>query len=216
VQRWLASANALIKSSGSFPEALQLAVACENLDGPLRARNAETIINILHHVLAEAELNAPRSVMLIGGDLDAYEAMRQLLSTAADDALLVQPDAAGKILADYAVLARERVRVRLFEARARKKLARARTRWSRGSVNSASDHSNTLRGENERLARQRFVLFFDQVMVALSNLLALNLLSMESASKVIAPSPAVRERSDVREANLHDASPGLQDIVPKH
>jgi hypothetical protein len=37
VQRWLASANALVKSSGSLTEPLQFTVACENLDGPLRA-----------------------------------------------------------------------------------------------------------------------------------------------------------------------------------
>jgi hypothetical protein len=50
VQRWLASADTLVKSSGSLTEALQLTVACENLDGPLRARNAETITNILHRL----------------------------------------------------------------------------------------------------------------------------------------------------------------------
>jgi hypothetical protein len=83
VRRWLAIANSLIKSSGSLTEGLQLAVACENLDGPLRARHAETITNILHRTLVRAEENAPReirgSVLLIGGDVDAYRAMRQLL-----------------------------------------------------------------------------------------------------------------------------------------
>src|SRR5688572_31568102 len=43
------------KSSGSVTEALQLTVACENLDSPLRARNAETITSILHRVLVKAE-----------------------------------------------------------------------------------------------------------------------------------------------------------------
>src|SRR5712672_665772 len=135
VQRWLASANALVKSSGSLTEALQLTVACENLDGLLRARNAETIINILYRVFVKAEVNAPRevrgSVLLIGGNLDAYMAMRQLLATATYDALLVEPAAAGKILADYAILAPERVTVRLLadEAQYRPSLIGALQRW---------------------------------------------------------------------------------------
>ncbi len=135
VQRWLASANALVRSSGSLTEALQFTVACENLDGPLRARNAETITNILHRVLFEAEVNAPRevrgSVLLIGESLDAYTAMSRLLATATSDALLVEPDAAAKILADYAILAPERVTVRLLadEAQYRPSLIGGVQRW---------------------------------------------------------------------------------------
>jgi hypothetical protein len=135
VQRWLASANALVRSSGSLTEALQFTVACENLDGPLRARNAETITNILHRMFVKAEVNAPRevrgSVLLIGGNLDAYRAMRRLLATATSDALLVEPDAAGKILADYAILAPERVTVRLLadEAQYRPSLMGGIHRW---------------------------------------------------------------------------------------
>jgi hypothetical protein len=135
VQRWLTSANALVKSSGSLTEALPFTVACENLDGPLRGRNAERIADILHRVLVKAELNAPRevrgSVLLVGGSLDAYMAMRQLLGTATGDALLVEPDAAGKILADYAILAPERVTVRLLadEAQYRPSLTEGVQRW---------------------------------------------------------------------------------------
>jgi hypothetical protein len=135
VRRWLAIANSLIKLSGSLTEGLQLAVACENLDGPLRARHAETITNILHRALIRAEENAPReirgSVLLIGGDVDAYRAMRQLLVTANGDALLVEPEATGKFLADYAILAPERVTVRLLadEAGYRPSLIGGVERW---------------------------------------------------------------------------------------
>jgi hypothetical protein len=135
VERWLASANALVKSSGSLTEALQLTVACKNLDGPLRARNAETITNILRRMFVKAEVNAPLevrgSVLLIGGNLDAYMAIGQLLVTASSDALLVEPDAAGKILADYAILAPERITVRLLadEAQHRPSLIGAIQRW---------------------------------------------------------------------------------------
>jgi hypothetical protein len=135
LQRWLARADSLVKSSGSMAESLQLTVALENLDGPLRARNAETITNSLHRVLAKAELNAPSelrgSVLLIGEHCDAYMAMRQLLYTATNDALLVEPDAGGKILSDYAILAPERVTVWVLadEARYKSSLIAGVQRW---------------------------------------------------------------------------------------
>jgi|tagenome__1003787_1003787.scaffolds.fasta_scaffold20833182_1 hypothetical protein len=135
VQRWLASADALIKSSGSLTEALQLTVACENLDGPLRGRNAETITNILHRMFAKAEANAPcevrGSVLLIGRNSQAYMAMRRLLATTSSDAFLVEPDAGAKILANYAILAPERITVRLLadEEQYRPSLIRGIQRW---------------------------------------------------------------------------------------
>ena len=86
VRRWLASANALVRSSGSLTDGLQFAAACENLDGPLRGRHAETVTTILHRMLVKAELSSPPelrgSVLLIGEDRDAYTAMRHLLRTA--------------------------------------------------------------------------------------------------------------------------------------
>ena len=134
-QRWLQSAVALVGSSGSLADGLQLAAACENLDGPLRARNVETITNILHRVLAKAELGAPPevrgSVVLVGGSFDAYMAVRRLLRSATTDALLVEPDAAGKVLADYATLAPDMVSVRLLadEARYKPSLIKGVQQW---------------------------------------------------------------------------------------
>jgi len=135
LQSWLASANALVKSSGALAEALRLKVACENLDGPLRDRNAETIANTLHRAFVKAEANAPRevrgSVVMLEGDLQAYKAVGKLLRTTNSDALLVDPDAAGKLLADYAILAPERVTVRLLadEARYKPSLVTGICRW---------------------------------------------------------------------------------------
>jgi hypothetical protein len=142
VQRWLASANSIAKSSGSLTEPLQLTVASENLDGPSRARNAETITNILHRMFIQAEANAPReirgSVLLIGGSLDAHRAIRRLLATASSDAFLIEPDAAGKILADFAILAPERTTVRLLadEAEYRPSLIGGVQRWQQRFGNS--------------------------------------------------------------------------------
>jgi hypothetical protein len=57
--------------------------------------------------------------------------MHRLLATASSDVLLVEPDAGGKILADYAVLARERTTVRLLvdEAEFRPSLIGGIRRW---------------------------------------------------------------------------------------
>jgi len=135
VQRCLARANALVKSSGSLTDAVQLKVASENLDGPLRVRNAETITNILHRMFVKAEANVPRevrgSVLLIGGNLDAYRAIGRLLVTASSDVLLVEPDAGGKFIADYAILTTERITVRLLadEAQYRPSLIRGIQQW---------------------------------------------------------------------------------------
>jgi hypothetical protein len=135
VQRWLASTNSIVKSSGSLTEPLQLTVASENLDGPSRVRNAETITNILYRMFIQAEANAPGevrgSVLLIGGGLDAYRAIGRLLATASSDAFLIEPDADGKILADYAILAPERTTVRLLadEAEYRPSLVGGVQRW---------------------------------------------------------------------------------------
>ncbi len=135
LQSWLASANALVKSSGGLAEALQMKVACENLDGPLRDRHAETIANILHRAFAKAEASAPRevrgSVVVLEGGLQAYKAVHKLLVTTSGYALLVDPDAAGKILADYAILAPERVTVRLLadEAQYKPSLVTGVRRW---------------------------------------------------------------------------------------
>ena len=118
LQSWLASANELVKSSGGLAEALRLKVAGQNLDGPLQDRNAEMIAGIVHRAFAKAETNAPRevrgSVVMLEGDLQAYKAVRKLLGTTNSDALLVDPDAAGKLLADYALLAPERATVRVL------------------------------------------------------------------------------------------------------
>src|SRR5262245_5744217 len=113
MQGWLASAHALLKSSSSLADAVQLKVACQNLDGPLRDRNAETITNILHQALAKAEEDAPRelrgSVILLRRNLEAFKGMQKLLAATSGDALLIDARASGQILADYAILAPERV-----------------------------------------------------------------------------------------------------------
>ncbi|MCC6778401.1 MAG: hypothetical protein IT537_17525 [Hyphomicrobiales bacterium] len=137
VHRWLSEAVDLVRSSGSLADVIQLTVAAENLDGPLRAGNAETITTILRRVLATLEEAAPRevrgSVLLMGDGLDPYQAVRRLLNTAAQDALFVEPAAMGKLLADYAILAPERVAIRILvdEAQFSLSLIESVDRWHR-------------------------------------------------------------------------------------
>ena len=71
------------------------------------------------------------SVVLIGGNLNAFEAISRLLATASSDALLVEPDAAAKILADYAILAPERITMCLLadEAQYKPSLIEGVQRW---------------------------------------------------------------------------------------
>ena len=58
-------------------------------------------------------------------------AMRRLLATTSSDAFLVEPDAGAKILANYAILAPERITVRLLadEEQYRPSLIRGIQRW---------------------------------------------------------------------------------------
>ena len=64
-------------------------------------------------------------------NLQAYKAVRKLLGTTSSDALLVDPDAAGKLLADFAILAPERATVRVLadEARYKPSLITGIHRW---------------------------------------------------------------------------------------
>ena len=141
INRWLARAGALVESSGSLAEIIQLRVARNEFDGPVRARKAQTIAEIVHRSLAMAEANAPPAVqgavIAVGDSLDAYKAVRKVLVTAKTDVLFVDPYADAKILADYAVLAPEKLNVRLLADGAGYKpsLKTAAQRWARQLAN---------------------------------------------------------------------------------
>ena len=94
-REWIDRVVALIGSSGGLADQIQLGVAVENLDGPLRARNARTIVSIVHRALAKAELQAPpeaRGAFVIASNaFDAFTAVRKVLGTVRNDVLLVDP-----------------------------------------------------------------------------------------------------------------------------
>jgi hypothetical protein len=136
INRWLSRAVALVKASGSLAEAIRLMAASECMDGALRAGKSETIAAILCRALAKVELSVPPAaqgaVIAVGDTLDAYMAVGKVLRTANTDVLLVDPYAGAKVLADYAVLAPDKVAVRLLadEAEHEESLIGAAQRWA--------------------------------------------------------------------------------------
>jgi hypothetical protein len=136
VDRWLGRAVALVQASGGLAEAIQLMAALENLEGALRPGKARTIANIVQRALTKAELQTPPAVhgavIAVSETFDAYMAVRRVLSTAKADVLLVDPHAGAKVLTDYAVLASDKVMVRLLadEAEYDESLVIAAQRWA--------------------------------------------------------------------------------------
>jgi hypothetical protein len=118
INQWTMRAVELIEHTGALADSIQLAVAIKNLHGALRARNAQVIVSILHRALAAAELDAPpewRGAFLVADNaFDAFAAVRKVLRMAKADVLLVDPNADAKALTDCAVLASDRVIVRLL------------------------------------------------------------------------------------------------------
>jgi hypothetical protein len=136
-EQWLRRAGALIEASGGMAEVLQFRVAVQNLDGPLRARNAETIAEIVRRAFARAELEAPpaaQGTFIVAKDaVDAFVAVRKILATAENEVLLVDPAADAKALTDVALLAPDHVVLRLLaDQDAHKASLRSATqRWIR-------------------------------------------------------------------------------------
>jgi hypothetical protein len=133
--RWIALALELVDIAGGLADTLQLRVATENLDGILRERNAQLIRAIVQRALAKAELDvAPErqgSFIVTNSAFDTFSAARRLLGTARAEVLLVDPEGDAKALTDFAVLAPDRVAVRLLAdgTQHRRSLESATRRW---------------------------------------------------------------------------------------
>jgi hypothetical protein len=133
--RWIERAAELVEMAGGLADKIQLRVATENLNGVLRARNAETIQAIVERALAKAERSAPPQLqgafIVAKTTLDGFAAVRKVLTSARTEVLLVDPHADAKVLTDVAVLARDRVVVRLLtdEAYHGRSIETATRRW---------------------------------------------------------------------------------------
>jgi hypothetical protein len=134
--RWLGRACVLVEETGHATSILK--TVCQTLNGPLREMHVQTITSTIHQALARAELNAPARVqgtfIAAGKTLDAYAAVGKVLGTADDDVLMIDPYADEKAVTDYAVLAPEKIMVRILADSAPHKLKKtlkpAASRWT--------------------------------------------------------------------------------------
>jgi hypothetical protein len=133
--RWIERAFELVELAGGLADKIQLRVATQNLDGMLRVRNAETIRSIVQRALVKAEHNAPRQAqgafIVANSAYGAFSAVRKVLASAQAEILLIDPHADAKALTDVAVLASDRVVIRLLadQANHKRSLASATRRW---------------------------------------------------------------------------------------
>jgi hypothetical protein len=133
VHRWLGRACALVGASG---DAGYLKIASQNLHGPLREMNAQAVTAIVHQALARAELDAPARVqgafISAGNTLDAYAAVGRVLGMAKTSVLMVDAYADVKSVTEYAILAPDKVAVRILADTAdhKKTLKPAAEKWA--------------------------------------------------------------------------------------
>jgi hypothetical protein len=117
-ERWIERAVDLVELAGGLADKLQLRVAAENLHGAPHDRNVETILAIVHRVLAKVERDAPADLqgafIVTSNAFDAFAAIRRILGSAQTDVLLVDPQADAKALTDFALFAPDKVVVRLL------------------------------------------------------------------------------------------------------
>lgn len=118
VNRWLGRAVHLIRESGSRVDSIGLAVACDNMIGPMREMNVQKIMAIVYRALARAEANAPAAArggfIGVGAALDALQLVASVLAEAKRDILIVDAYMDGKVFTDFAPQAPAGVNVRLL------------------------------------------------------------------------------------------------------
>jgi len=135
--KWLGRGAALMELAGIGVDHIQFSVAAQNMEGALRAGNAQTIKALLYAALARAELAAPAvaqgAFIPAGAEFDAFVEFGKVLATAKEDVLLVDPYADEKALTDFAVQAPAGVAVRVLGDQAGQKssLKPAADRWKK-------------------------------------------------------------------------------------
>ncbi|MGA9442040.1 MAG: hypothetical protein WBV18_01230 [Methyloceanibacter sp.] len=127
--QWLAAAIAVIESASKIvtvPDVLEIfdakyaakVVVSQTTNAYLRATNARALISVLRRVLGRLELQVQTEIVgayVPAGDVDeAYKAVGDVLKTAANDILLVDPFADETILNAYADLAPDHIIVRIL------------------------------------------------------------------------------------------------------
>jgi hypothetical protein len=125
---WLGRAAVLVQAAGDGVDFASFKIATNGLGRPslvgavgLLSGHADAvnqIVAIIHRAFARAELAAPvaaqGSFIPVGGSFTAVAALSKLLGSAATSALFVDPYADGNLLTDFAVLAPQGVRVKIW------------------------------------------------------------------------------------------------------
>jgi hypothetical protein len=121
--QWLGRGSALLQATGDITDSSHFEHAVSVLKmtrqlGQSSSSPVEGIALVLHRALAKAELKAPAAMqgafIPAGNAFDAMAAVGKVLQTAARDILVVDPYMDETALTDFAVLAPERVAIRLL------------------------------------------------------------------------------------------------------
>jgi hypothetical protein len=119
--KWLARAVALVDATGFTAELATLRAQIQTLwtaPGHNVYAPVQAIATTFETVIAKLELLLPAEAqgafILAGGLFDAFQAVSKAVSSAASDVLWVDPYADEKLIADFATLVPERVRVRVL------------------------------------------------------------------------------------------------------
>ena len=135
--KWLARAAALMDTTNDLTLNTDFRIALRNIHSfHYGISAAQELMLALHTALAKMELAAPVSArgnfIAAGSTYDAFAAVGKALGEAKADVLLIDPYSDETVLKDYAVLAAEKVRVRILADQAYKKptLAPAAKFWS--------------------------------------------------------------------------------------
>jgi hypothetical protein len=134
-QRWLGRVVAMVELV-SPNDSLIIKVATQGLYGPMRDGSVQMFKATVYAALARAELQAPAAVqgafVPAGGAFDIFAAFGKVMGEAKSHVLIVDPYADEIALRDFAVLAPERVSVRLLADKEFRKptLKPAAERWA--------------------------------------------------------------------------------------
>jgi hypothetical protein len=134
---WLGRAGALIAASGDMIDIAEFNTYATGLSkSTMQFSAAQDLGVIVRRALAKAELKAPAAAqgafIPAGNAFDAMSALGKVLGRATRDVLIVDPYMDEKVLSDFALLAPERVAIRLLsDAQTVKPTIRpAATRWA--------------------------------------------------------------------------------------
>lgn len=102
---WLGRAHALIEAGDNLITKVEMTSALQNVQGPIRADAAKTVMMSLYKALAAAELKAPASAqgsfIPAGNRFDAFAAVTKVLQTATADVFIVDPYMDETLLTDF-------------------------------------------------------------------------------------------------------------------